>query len=69
MNLVWQGSDDILGHASLYGSGTAGLYGSGAAGLMKVHREMAGQWRFFWYSSLFRAACLGREGSAIREDG
>lgn len=39
----------ILG---LYGSASAGLYGSRSAGLMKVAREVEGEWKSFGDSEL-----------------
>ena len=54
---------DILG---LYGSGSGFLYVSGASGLIKVGREVVGEWRSHWVS---RVAWLGSEGSQNREDG
>ena len=53
----------------LYASRPAVQYGSGASDPMKVGREVAVEWMSSWNGSLLRAAWLGPEGSAIREDG
>lgn len=44
----------------MFVAGMAGLYGSGSTGLMKLDREVVGEWRSLW---LLRAACLGLEDS------
>lgn len=57
---------DILG---LYSSGPEVLYGSVTSGLMKVSREISGEWMSPWNGRLLRAAWFGPEGSASKETG
>ena len=53
----------------MFVAGMAGIYGSGATGLMKLDREVVGEWRSLWDIRLLRAACLGLEDSESSEVG
>lgn len=55
----------ILG---LYGSASAGLYGSRSAGLMKVAREVEGEWKSSGDSELLRAIGVPPKDSVSRGD-
>lgn len=50
----------LMGILGVYGFGPAGLYGSGAKDLLKVGREVAGDWRTSWASRLLWSAWLAR---------
>lgn len=57
------------GYVGLDKSGSPGLYGTRASDLMKMGRELVGEWRSAWAIRLFRIAWHAPEDSVSREDG
>jgi hypothetical protein len=52
----------------LYGSGSVGFYGSRSTCPVKVSRDVVGEWRSTWGSTLLRAGWSAPWDSASKED-